>query len=128
MSSQYLPKTLTFPLQFHSNDQGRLEKQGKCTLWSCITLSSFLSCPYVSLTNSDRQCVLIQKKKQWIRILTLTIGLFPTRKRSSYSPLIVSSTSLHLTTSNDLGSFWKTKSCCFVFALFWLSVRSMSYA
>jgi hypothetical protein len=56
------------------------------------------------------------------------IGLFPTEKRSSYFPLIVSSTNLHLAALNDLRGFWRTKSSCFVFALFWLSVRSMFYA
>jgi hypothetical protein len=71
---------------------------------------------------------LSMKKKQETKILTPIIDLFPIEKRSSYFPLIVSSTNLHLAALNDLKGFWRTMSSCFVFALFCLSVRCMFYA
>jgi hypothetical protein len=68
------------------------------------------------------------QKKTADKNFDLAIGLCPTRKRSSYFSLVVLCTNLHLVTSHDLGGFWKTKPSCFVFALFWLSVRSMFFA
>ncbi len=57
-------ENFNFSLVISSKWSGSIgkQKQGKCTLWSCIMLSSLLSCPCVFLTEGDRQCILAQEK------------------------------------------------------------------
>ncbi len=115
---------LGFSLAISSNCWGQLveQKLGRRIIWGCITISSLLSHHYFFLTKNNRQCILGARKKWRTRTLTPTISLFPSGKRSPYSPLIVWSTNLHSATSNDLRVFWRTRSsisfCFFSLTIF----------
>jgi len=88
-------------------------------LYRTILILSYIC---VSLIEDGRQFVLVQKRINRWEFWTPWLVYFQ-GKRSPYSPLIVSSTNLHLTTTNGLGLFWRTRSLV-IFSFFFSTIFS----